>query len=201
MSSNLGLSTTPASGVVWNDFGSGQQYWSGPYTMPSGGGIVTDIYVYIGGDGVSFSGNLCIWGSSALLWASGSVTFPSNPRTNGGQQWLHASVPNLFVPAGSVNLGVWAGGNIVMTQEASGTMFRSPASVGGSPTALPGSPVSAAQALGAYIVYGPAGGVGWASGGTYHKYGLKRWNNSASAWRRHPLKRWNATTSAWEWIA
>lgn len=201
MSSNLGLSTTPASGVVWNDFGSGQQYWSGPYTMPSGGGIVTDIYVYIGGDGVSFSGNLCIWGSSALLWASGSVTFPSNGRTGGGQQWLHASVPNLFVPAGTVNLGVWAGGNIVMTQEASGTMFRSSSSVGGSPTNLPGGPVSAAQALGAYIVYGPAGGLGMATGGVYHKYALKRWNNGASAWQRHPLKRWNATTSAWEWLA
>lgn len=151
----LGNSTTPSSGFIYNDYGSGYEYWSGPFTMPTGGGTVTDLYVYVGGDGASSTGNLCIWGSTALLWSSSGITFPSNSRTNGGQQWLHVSVPNIVVPAGTVNLGFWAGGNIVMTQEASGTMWRSSSSVGGSPTALPGSPVNAAQALGAYITYTP----------------------------------------------
>ncbi len=159
---NLGNSTTPSSGYVFDDFGSGYQYWT-PFTMPAGGGVVTDLYVYIGGDGVSFTGDLCIWGSTALLW-SGSITFPSDGRSTGGQGWLHLTVPSLYIPAGTVNLGVWAGGNVVWTYESSGNVYRSNASVGGSPTTL-GSGTSASNALGAYIVYTPWGA--YINTGTY----------------------------------
>ena len=149
----LGNSGAPAGGYVYNDYGSGIQYWT-PFTMPAGGGVVSDVYVYIGGDGVSFTGDLCIWGASALLW-SGSITFPSDPRTSNAQSWLHLTVPSVYVPAGTVNLGVWAGGNIVTTQETSGTTYRANTSVG-SPSAL-GATTSAFNALAAYITYQPAG--------------------------------------------
>ena len=150
----LGNSTTPSGGFIYDDFGSGYEYWTA-FTLGGSGGVVTDIYVYAGGDGVSWTGYLVIWSGNNVAW-SGSITFPSNTRTNGGQQWLHLAVPNVYITPGTVNLGYWAGGNTVWTQEGSGTTARSN-NTGLSPFGLGGNGTGAGNALGAYIVYNPAG--------------------------------------------
>lgn len=150
---SIGIGNSPNSSFFWVDNGSGIQYWSNTNGMPTGGGVVTDIYVYAGGDGVSWTGYLCIWGATALLWASAGITFPNNGRTTLGQQWIHSTVSNLFVPAGTVNLGFWAGGNMVSTQNTVGGTFHSNSAVG-SPSAL-GANTQYGNAMSAYIIYTP----------------------------------------------
>ena len=157
----LGISTTPGSGW-FNDYNGNSQFWSGGYTMPAGGGVVTDLYVYVGGDNngtpASTTGQLVIWGSSSILWQSGNITIPAaSTGINGsGQGWVHVSVPNVYIPAGTVNLGVWASGGLVWTYESSGSTFTDH-SLSGGPGALSGSSTDGSGALGAYITYTPGG--------------------------------------------
>jgi hypothetical protein len=151
----LGNSTTPATGFFFDDVGN-SQFWSGTYVMPAGGGTLTDLWVYVGGDGATATAQLCIWGNAGLVYHSGNITLPSNGRTVGGQSWQHVSGINLYLGAGNLNFGFWTSGNVVWTYESSGsTNFQR--SLSGGPGSLSSGGTEGSGALGAYIVYTPGG--------------------------------------------
>jgi hypothetical protein len=152
----LGNSTAPLTGYFYDDTGN-SQYMSGAYQMPTGGGYVTDVYVYVNGDGSSTTGQLCIWDwGGALMWNSGNMTFPAGPRTVGGQSWQHVSGLNVWLPYssnGGYGIGFWAAGGVVWTYESSG--FTDYDHGPSSPTTFTAVGHDGSGALGAYALYNP----------------------------------------------
>ncbi|MGZ6321553.1 MAG: hypothetical protein ACXWQR_19895 [Ktedonobacterales bacterium] len=148
----------PSAGYFF-DYTGNSQYWSGIYTMPAGGGIVTDLFVYVGGyngtSGQSTTGQLVIWGSgSHVVWQSGTITIPAQGIGIGNQAWVHVSVPNVYLQAGNYNFGVWAVGGLIWTYESSGsTNYQRTGSV----ATLAAAGTEGSGALGAYITYTPGG--------------------------------------------
>jgi hypothetical protein len=151
-----GNNQTPNTAYFFDDFGN-SEFWADCGNLPAGGGIVTDLYVYVAGDGASVTGQYVIWGASAILWQSGNLTIPAGSRSIGGQSWQHVAVPNVFIAGGTpINIGWWTSGNVVWTVENSGggTWYlhsqSSPGPISGSNTEGGGNP-------GAYLVYTPGG--------------------------------------------
>lgn len=153
MSSTYGNSTTPSSGFFYDDSGN-SQYASTFGAWP--GGTVTDFYVYIGGDGVSPTGEYIIWHSNgSIAFQSNSTTIGSGTRSVGGQGWKHVSSVNTYIApdAGGLWLGIWTSGNVVWTYEGSGGAYfqRSTAS----PSSFSPNTTEGSGSLGAYVVYNP----------------------------------------------
>ncbi len=123
--------------------------------LPAGGGIVTDCYVYVGGDLASVTGQLVIWGGSAILWQSGNFTIPAGSRSVAGQGWVHQSVPSVYMGAGTLHIGWWSSGNVVWTMYPTGTTgyLRGQAT----PGAISGSNSEGGGNPGVYLVYTPGG--------------------------------------------
>lgn len=163
MSSHLGDDTTPPAGNgPWTDSFTNVQFWNtASYTMPAGGGVVTDFYVYMAAQSGTVTIKGVIWdGSGNILWSSGSV---AKGTTLG---WVHIAVPNLFVAAGGVHLGFWTSGHVLWKFENSGGVQRK------SGVSSPGSATGGVDEyggqgfgnLGVYIVYQPGGGQVYHSG-------------------------------------
>ncbi len=65
---------------------------SGPFTIPEVG-LITDLFVYVSGDGQSTNMVLGLWDTSGnLLAQTSSFTCPSGSRSLGGQGWRNASL-------------------------------------------------------------------------------------------------------------
>jgi hypothetical protein len=164
----LGNSTTPSSGYFFDHFGNKQFWTAAAYTMPAGGGIVTDMYVYCAGDSATPTGQLLIWASdNSIAWQSGNITLPSGSESIGGQGWVHETVASVYLPAGTYYFGFWSNGNVVWTFESSGGVnakgsVSSPASNSGGSDEYGGGGYGC---LGAYITYTP-GGVAYVNTGT-----------------------------------
>ena len=147
---------TPGDNYFFDDFGN-TEWWGPTLNLPTGGGIVTDCYVYVGGDGAAVTGQLVIWGGSAILWQSGNITIPAGSRSVRGQNWVHQSVPNVYMGSGTLHIGWWSSGNVVWTMYATGsTGYLRSQSV---PGAISGSNVEGGGSPGAYLVYTPGGVV------------------------------------------
>lgn len=153
----LGNESTPGSGTWFDEF-TDKQFWSGPYSMPTGGGIVSDVYVYCAGLNAATTGQLVVWGASGnILWQSGNITLPAGSDTIGGQGWVHVGGLSVIVPAGNVYLGFWSSGNVVWTFEGSGGVtgksgLSAPAAATGGSDEYGGRGYGG---LGAYLVYSP----------------------------------------------
>jgi hypothetical protein len=181
----------PSTGFFHDDTGN-SQYWSGVYTLPAGGGIVTDLFVYVNGDLTTATARLCIWGSGGtLLYQSGNITLPSGTQTIGGQSWQHVT-PNVYFNGGNYNFGLWTSGNVVWTYEASGAVnFQR--SLASAPANLSSGGTDGSGSLGAYIVYTP-GGVGKIWNGTSWVDPAigKVWNGTS--WIQANPQIWNGTS-------
>jgi hypothetical protein len=153
MSTNFGNSGTPGAGFFFDHNGN-SQFWNQFTSFP--GGVVTDLYVYCAGDGATTSGQIVIWGSGgAILWQSGTITLPSGSESIGGQAWVHASVPSVYIAPQTLNLGFWAAGNVVWTFESGGGSVTFQHSVASAPTTLSAGGTESTGQLGAYITYTP----------------------------------------------
>ena len=177
---------------------------SNALTVPGTKIIVTKLWVYIGVFSGSFSGGkLCIWGTgNTLLYASqGALSVGTSRR------W-RSIVPDTTVllnGGSTIFVGCWVPttANLEWGIRSSGGWkgrqdIASASSMSGSSS--PGSPYIQGE-MGAYLEYEPAGGVGYASGGAYSKYALRRYDTASTTWKWHPLKRYNSSTVAWEWLA
>lgn len=168
---------------------------------------VTKLWAYFGGTSGTVGGcKLCIWKTDGtLLYASQTFTAPN------GRQWASV-VPNTLVlldPSTSIYVGFWtpSGASIEWGIRSSGKWQgkQNQSSVSSMSGATePGSPYTQGEA-GGYLEYGPAGGLSFASGGSFAKYALKRYNTNAAigatAFLRHPLKRYDNASSSWKWFA
>jgi hypothetical protein len=121
----FGNTATPGTGFFF-DTRSNTQYGSLVGTFP--GGYITDINVYIAGDGGSTTVKYGIWGSGGtLLWSSAGHTIGGGSRAIHGQAWQTNGVsgsegPGLYLAAGSsLRFGIWAASGVVWTYEGSGT--------------------------------------------------------------------------------
>lgn len=155
MSTQVGDNTLTSS--YFYDANSNHQFWTN-YTMPSPGGVVTDLYAYVGGYNAATTGQLVLWSGGNVLWSSSSMTFPQGSQAGGGQSWLHASVPSVFLAGGtSISIGFWAAGAIIRTSgNAGGTAY---AQTGvSSPSTQSGGSVSGTSDLAAYLLYTPSEG-------------------------------------------
>lgn len=148
---NWGNTSTPGSGYFFDHSGN-SQFWSNVGSFP--GGTITDLYVYCAGDGATASGQLVIWGFSALLWQSGALTLPSGSQSIGGQGWVHVSVPSVYIAPQTLDLGFWSSGNVVWTYEGSGNLNYQ-RGVSGGPSSLTFGGNEGGGALGAYVTYTP----------------------------------------------
>ena len=203
---NAGRTTTSGNTTVVQNSGSNNQYGFA-ITMPATG-LVQWLDVYMAGSGGTCRTILCLWNSSGTLLAQ-TAQFTASAGSGGvnGQAFQRAALTSpLVINAGTYYVGFWRNGadGAEWSYDAGTGIIRPQAP--GAGVANVGSPGNLNQAsftsgsMSAYLEY-VQGGLGMATGGVYHKYALKRWNNGAGAWQRHPLKRWNATTSAWEWLA
>lgn len=150
---NFGNTATPGSGFFFDDFGN-CQFWSALGPWP--GGLITDVFCYVGGDGATPTARLCIWSNSTLKYQSGNLTLTSYGHTVGAGQWMHVTGVNVFVPptTGSLNCGFWTNGNVIWTYEGSGSVnFQR--NVSGGPTSLSSGGTEGSGALGVYVQYIP----------------------------------------------
>lgn len=164
MASHFGNDVTPGSGWFFDDVGTSQYGSIISGSFP--GGYVTDIFLYVGGDGSSVNIQYCIWGTGgSLLWNSAAHSIPAGTRSIGGQGWVSNGVtgnpgdPGLFLSAGTnLRLGFQTDGNVVWTWESNGSVeFDRGHS---SPTSFTGDGSEGSGALGAYLVYLPYNGNG-----------------------------------------
>lgn len=203
---NAGRTTTTGNTTSVTNSGTNNQYGFA-ISMPASG-LVTFLNVYMAGSGGTCRTVLCLWNSSGVLLAQ-TAQFTANAGSGGvnGQAWQRAAlVTPVSIAAGTYYVGFWrngadaaewsyaSGGGTIHPQAPSGGVANV-----GSPGNLSFANSTSGQ-MSAYLEY-VQGGLGLASGGTFHKYALKRWNVGASAFQRHPLKRWNATAGAWQWLA
>lgn len=198
----LGNSSNPTFGhdssVTWNQIS--------PHTnnlvTPSNKIRVTKLWAHFGGTSGTVAGcKLCIWGTGgSLLYASQTFTAAS------GRQW-QSVVPStvVLIDAGTaIYVGWWApvGSNLDWGLRSPGHyQGRQNIAAAGSMSGSTVDPVGVAGETGGYLEYVLAGGVGLASGGSFSKYAVKRYDSGSSTWKWHPLKRYNASNSTWEWLA
>jgi hypothetical protein len=152
------VGTNPGSWAGWDSPGTGFGFGS-QYTMPSPGGLITNLHAFfdtIGGSGAQ--GWLCIWSDAtgALLVNVGIGIISNGTAVAGGQQWWTSAVtPGVFIPGGT---SIWIGGYCNQ-----GTVFSS--GVGGSsqiksmgtsgPGSFSGHISSGIGTAGAYADYTP----------------------------------------------
>lgn len=133
---NLG-DVGPYGGGLWTDaVSSPKQWYIGPFTMPSPGGTVTDMYIECGPISGSNSVDFCIWVGSGLAYRNQNHFI-------GATQLQHQGSVNLWVPGGSsVYIGLWrnnSGGSTANLQWHTGgprdVLYQltggAPASIGG----------------------------------------------------------------------
>lgn len=202
----VGRTTTTGNTIYQDNIGSNNQY-ALKVTMPESG-LIKTLHVYVSGSGATISGQLVLWNSAgAVVGQSGAITFSAGTTGVNHQAWQVADLTTPYQAANAevLYIGFWrdqtkhalfsyisSGGVIVPSTGSTQANVASPS------TLAIGSTMTGQ--LSAYADY-VKGGLGLASGGTFNKYALKRWNSTAGAWQRHPLKRWNATSSQWEWFA
>ena len=203
---NAGRTVTTGNDTWVNNLGTNNQYGYA-ISMPATG-LVQFLDVFMAGSGGTCRTVLCLWNSSGTLLAQSSqFTAAAGSGGINGQAWQRMSlISSVSITAGTYYVGFWRNGaDSAEWSYASGSGTIHPQAPGGgiANVASPGNlslANSTVGAMSAYLEY-VQGGLGMATGGTFHKYALKRYNASASAFQRHPLKRWNATSSQWEWFA
>lgn len=109
------LGSTSAPGGLWTDVGRPSTQWiAGPYTMPSPGGTITDMYLGIGPDGNS-SCDFCIWFGTTLV-------YNDTNHFLGVLQSQHLGGLSIWCPAGTaVYLGMWQAGSTGIEWNVGGT--------------------------------------------------------------------------------
>lgn len=155
------------------------------YTMPSGGGTITQLFGYfvlVAGSGSTAF--VCVWnasGSTILCFWSGAV--PTGSTGAGNQQWNGGNVNSpTFIAGGTViviGFSVQQANGFIASDESSGSSSWNTVAAGSAPGPLTGGSSSGFNAVGAYANYTP--GEGWV------------WNGSA--WVNGPIVVWNG--SAW----
>jgi hypothetical protein len=206
MANIAGRDVTSGNNFWIQNTGSNNQYGCA-FSMPATG-LIQFLDVYMACSGSTMNARLCLWDSSGNLLATSAVfTCPAGSGGVNGQSWQRVALSSPYLAsAGTYYVGFWR--ETGKTAEwsymsGSGTIHPSAPSAGVANVASPGNLSLGSTTVGqmsAYVEY-VVGGLGYAIAGVWHKYGLKRWNNGASAWQRHPLKRWSAAHSAWEWFA
>lgn len=195
----------------WNEnTGSNNQIGS-LFVMPATG-LITTLHVYVSGVGSTVRGRLALWDSSGnVLGQTGDITLANGGTGINGQAWASGDLltPQVVSNGASIYIGFWrlASGTVAYSWANSGGGFGgvirpAPSGSVGNVSGVTNLSIGTGTTgqLSAYADY-VQGGLGWASGGSFSKYALKRWNATASAWQRHALKRWNATSGQWEWLA
>lgn len=157
----LGNSTTPTFG--YDQFMATANQAAQLYTMPAGGGLITDVTFYGSGNGASSNTAYgCIWDSSGNLLAQGSGVVTTGGATGGGNQAWHTDTLTtpLFVAGGiSIYIGwqrstattfdwSWANDGAAVAYRTAG---NTPSNFGTTVTVQNGS-------IGAYATYTPGGG-------------------------------------------
>ena len=164
---------------------------------------VTKLWAYFGGTSGTVAGcKLAIWGTGGtLIYASQTFTAAHS------RQW-QSIVPSTVVllnPSSAIFVGWWApvGSNMEWGVRSTGSWQgrKNVTPVGTMAGATINDGAFVAGEAGGYLEYVPAGGLGLASGGTFAKYAMKRYNVTDTAWHWHPLKRYNGATAQWEWLA
>jgi hypothetical protein len=157
------LGYTGSPGASFTDFSThaGAQYGQ-LLTMPTGGGLITELSVYTRTDsGSSHAGYLVLWNASSGVIASGSCTIPGSiayVNVTLGTPYFMAGGTNFFVGVQTSDTG--ASGLYMQYNSTTGTVdfgFNS-----GAPSALANfSPPDTNRQLGAYVTYTPGGGWVW----------------------------------------
>lgn len=180
----VGNSTTPTHNWFEQGVNTPPNQVATSYTMPAGGGTVTQLFAYYGlvagGGATAFN---CMWNSSGTLLSFWSGAVALGSASAGGQAWNggNTNAP-VFVAGGTT---IWLG---FAVQQANG-FFTSDESSGSSswdtvaPGSAPGSFTSTSStghnAIGSYAVYTPG----------------EMWIWNGSAWVGNTVQVWNG--SAW----
>ena len=199
--------TTTTGNTNWNQNTGSCNQEALKVTMPEAG-LIQTLHVYFSGNGATLTGQLVLWNSSgAIVAQTGNITISSGTTGINGQAW---QVANLITPymasSGQVlYIGFWRDPAATANYSwinSGGIISPAPGS-GQANVASPGTLAIGSTSTGQLSAYADyvKGGLGFASAGVFHKYALKRWNNTALSWQRHPLKRYNGTSSTWEWFA
>jgi hypothetical protein len=203
---NAGRTTTVGNNQWIQNTGSNNEY--GFAITMSETGLIQYLDVYMACSGSTMSAVLCLWNSSGVLLAqSGAFTCPAGSGGVNGQSFQRQALLTPYVAtAGTYYVGFWrqTGKTAEWSyQSGSGTIHPSAPSGGVVNVGSPGNLSFASSTTGQMSAFAEyvTGGLGYASGGSFHKYALKRWDNGSSTWKRHPLKRWNNSTAQWEWFA
>ena len=210
MSFTLGKTTTPTTGTHGYIFDGTHSQVFMPFTTTKDGLYKSVTFWAAGASTLKLHG--AIWVSpsdDAVAFGPGVNTSGGAASGVGATQWYTDTFATpVFIAAGTTIFIGW------QRDAASGTIYWAYNGSDHSPNAqwftghgatgqnITGATFqSPAGAVAAYATYDLAGGLGLASGGSFTKFALKRYDSASSTWKRHPLKRWNSTTSAWEWLA
>jgi hypothetical protein len=156
----VGSSSNPGGGN-FNFSGANTLNQCGSAVVMPANGRITDLGVYVSGDGASTSMILCLWDSTgALLAQTASFTCASGSHSVLGQAW---QVQNLVTPYQASSgvtyyIGFWrdATKSSIFTVNSSGT-FTSNTNLTGSPGALTlSNPFGTNHSMGVYGDYTPA---------------------------------------------
>ena len=186
--------TAPSSGYWFDDTGN-SQYGTKFFTgFP--GGIVTDMYLYVAGDGGAVTIRPCIWdGGDNLVW-SGSIGVGGGSRAIGGQSWVHVAVPSVYVGVNAaLRLGFQTTGDVVWTYGSSGSVNYQRGQA--SPVNFNSGGTDGSGEMGVYILYTPGtteadNGSAWAAGVTFaaddgaswHTSGVQLWADDGASWHQ-----------------
>jgi hypothetical protein len=204
---NAGRTTTSGNNFWVQNTGTNNQYGFA-FTMPENG-LIQYLDVYMACSGSTMNAVLCLWGPSGILLAQTAViSVGAGAGGVNGQAFQRAALitPYLAAATGLYHVGFWretgktaewsyvSGGGSIYPQAPGGGIANV-----GSPGNLNGTTTTSGQ-MSAYVEY-VKGGLAIASGGSFSKYALKRFDSGSGTWKRHLLKRWNAGNSTWEWFA
>lgn len=204
---SIGRQTTSGNNLSRSNTGSNNQV--GMKITMTEPGLIQRLHVYVAGNGGTITGRLVLWNSSrAVVADTGDITFSAAGGTGVNQQAFQAAdltTPYAAASGEVLYIGFWR----TPAQTANYSYINSGGEVHpdpqGSTANVPTAPGTLAAGsvtaqLSAYADY-VTGGLGMASGGSFHKYAMKRYDSGSGTWKRHPLKRWNASNSTWEWFA
>lgn len=202
----VGRTTTSGNNLTRQNVGSNNQYGF-RVTMPAAG-LITTLHVLVAGDGAAITGKLVLWNSSgAVVGQSANVTFPAGSITVNDQTVVAAALVTPYVAAASevLYIGFWrpAANTADFSYISSGGTFSPLTTSTQTNVSSPSTLAIASTTTGQMTAYADyvQGGLDYASGGSFSKYAMKRYDSGSSTWKRHPLKRWNSSNSTWEWLA